>query len=177
MVTTHYSDQQGSKSRKKVLRLYKQWHRQISKWFIKPPYSIIYREQPRSTRIVVAYRRPAFSATNLVPLPFFWQVQVLYSQLRFQHFCIVRRAMEIAFVPVWLSGCLHVEGRLNEGPRLQRKHKDEKRSKAKQNKINVTPEKDVMTSANQTPGGHKFAPLMASQQGRANQHEPACFGL
>ena len=32
-----------------------------------------------------------------------------------------------------------------------------------------------MTSANQTPGGHKFAPLVASQQGRANQHEPACF--
>ena len=34
-----------------------------------------------------------------------------------------------------------------------------------------------MTSANQTPGGYKFAPLVASQQGRANQHEPACFGL
>ena len=34
-----------------------------------------------------------------------------------------------------------------------------------------------MTSANQTPGGHKFAPLVASRQGRANQHEPACFGL
>ena len=26
---------------------------------------------------------------------------------------------------VWLSGRLHIEGRLNEGPRLQRKHKDE----------------------------------------------------
>ena len=50
-------------------------------------------------------------------------------------------------------------------------------TKTKQNKRNVTPEKDVMTSANQTPGGHKFAPLVASQQGRANQHEPACFGL
>ena len=34
-----------------------------------------------------------------------------------------------------------------------------------------------MASANQTPGGYKFAPLVASQQGRANQHEPACFGL
>ena len=76
----------------------------------------------------------------------------------------------------WLSGRLHIEGRLNEGPRLQRKHEDEKRSKAKQNKVKVTPEKD-MISANQTPGGHKFAPLVASQQGRANQHEPACFGL
>ena len=34
-----------------------------------------------------------------------------------------------------------------------------------------------MTSANQTAGGYKFAPLVASQQGRANQHEPAYFGL
>ena len=35
---------------------------------------------------------------------------------------------------VWLSGHLYIEGRLKEGPRLQRKHnKDEKRSKAKQN--------------------------------------------
>ena len=32
-----------------------------------------------------------------------------------------------------------------------------------------------MVSANQTLGGYKFAPLVASQQGRANQHEPACF--
>ena len=40
MVTTRYSDQQGSKSRQKVMRLYKQWHRPISKRFIKPAYSI-----------------------------------------------------------------------------------------------------------------------------------------
>ena len=74
---------------------------------------------------------------------------------------------------VLISGCMHIEGRLNEGPRLQRKHK----TKTKQNKTNITPEKGVMASANQTPGGYNFAPLMASQQGRANQHEPACFGL
>ena len=37
---TRYSDQQGSKSRQKVMRLCKQWHRPISKRFIKPPYSI-----------------------------------------------------------------------------------------------------------------------------------------
>ena len=49
--------------------------------------------------------------------------------------------------------------------------------KTNQNKTNVTPEKDVMTSANQTHGGYKLTPLVASQQGRANQHEPACFGL
>ena len=36
--TTRYSDQQGSKSRQKVMRLYKRWHRPIiSKRFIKPP--------------------------------------------------------------------------------------------------------------------------------------------
>ena len=75
---------------------------------------------------------------------------------------------------VWLSGRLHIERRLNEGPRLQRKSI---KTKTKQNKPNVTPEKVVMASANQTPGGHKFAPLVASQQRRANQHEPACFGL
>ena len=35
-----------------------------------------------------------------------------------------------------------------------------------------------MKSAKQTtPGGYKFAPLVASQQGRANQHKPTCFGL
>ena len=31
MVTTHYSDQQGSKSRQNVMRLHKQWHRPIIK--------------------------------------------------------------------------------------------------------------------------------------------------
>ena len=30
---------------------------------------------------------------------------------------------------VWLSGSLHIKGRLNEGPRLQRKHKDENEAK------------------------------------------------
>ena len=54
---------------------------------------------------------------------------------------------------------------------------DSIKTKTKQKKTNVTPEKDVMTSAKQTPGGPKFAPLVASQQGRANQNEPACFGL
>ena len=34
-----------------------------------------------------------------------------------------------------------------------------------------------MASAHQTPGGYKFAPHVASQQGRANQHEPASVGL
>ena len=66
----------------------------------------------------------------------------------------------------------------DEWPRLQRKHKYEKRSKAKatENKRNTT-ERRVIASANQTPGGYKFTPPVASQQGRANQHEPACFGL
>ena len=37
------------------------------------------------------------------------------------------------------------------------------KTKTKQNKTNVTPEKDVMTSANQAPGGYMFAPLVTSQ--------------
>ena len=40
IMTTRYSDQQGSKSRQKVMRLCKQSHRPISKGSIKPPYSI-----------------------------------------------------------------------------------------------------------------------------------------
>ena len=40
MGTTRYSDQQESKSRQKMMPLYKQWHRPISKRFIKPPCSI-----------------------------------------------------------------------------------------------------------------------------------------
>ena len=92
MVTTRYSDQQGSKSRQKVMRLYKQWHRPISKGFIKPPYSI--REQPRSTRNVVAYPRPAFSAKNrknYAPTSFDQQVQVSQGHT----FCTEIRKIEI----------------------------------------------------------------------------------
>ena len=48
---------------------------------------------------------------------------------------------------------------------------------AKQNKRNHQRKTSWHLSAIQTPGGYKFAPLVASQQGRANQHEPACFGL
>ena len=40
MVTTRYSDQQGSKSRQKFMRPCKQWHRPITKRFIKLLYSI-----------------------------------------------------------------------------------------------------------------------------------------
>ena len=50
--------------------------------------------------------------------------------------------------------------------------------KTKRNKINVIPEKkDDMTSSNQTPGGYKFAPHVASQQWRVTQHESASFGI
>ena len=68
---------------------------------------------------------------------------------------------------------MHIEGRLNEGRGFNESIKTE----TKQNKTHVTPEKDNMSSANQTPGGYKFASLVASQQGRANRHEPAWFGL
>ena len=77
MVTTRYSDQQGSKSRQNVMRPYKQWHRQMSKGssnLFTP-----YREQPRSTWIIVDYPGPAFSATkriNYTPISFDQQVQV-----------------------------------------------------------------------------------------------------
>ena len=62
---------------------------------------------------------------------------------------------------VWLSGRLHIERRLNEGPRLQRKHRDE--NEAKQNKLNAR--ENTMASANETPGGYKFVPFVASQEG------------
>ena len=55
-----------------------------------------------------------------------------------------------------------IEEQLNEEPRLQWKHKDANENETK-NKTNVTPEKGNMTSANQTPGRHKFAPLVANQ--------------
>ena len=76
----------------KVMRLYKRWHRPISKRFIKPPYSI--REQPRSTRNVVAYPRPAFSAKtrkNYAPTSFDQQVQVSQGHT----FCTEIRKIEI----------------------------------------------------------------------------------
>ena len=41
MVTTRFSDQQGSKSRQKLMRLYKQWHRPMSKWLTN---SLLYTE-------------------------------------------------------------------------------------------------------------------------------------
>ena len=57
---------------------------------------------------------------------------------------------------VWLSGRMHIEERMNEGSRLQSKRKYENETKT-----NVTPEKADMTSANQMPGEHKFALLVA----------------
>ena len=54
------------------------------------------------------------------------------------------------------KGGMHIEEPLNEVPRLQQQHEDENKTKT-----NVTPEAGDMTSANQTPGGYKFAPLLA----------------
>ena len=62
MVTTRYSDQQRSKSRSKVCDSTNNGTDQYqngSSNLLTP-----YREQPRSTRIVVAYPRSAFSATK-----------------------------------------------------------------------------------------------------------------
>ena len=75
----------------------------------------------------------------------------------------------------WLTECLHIEGRLNEGPRLQRKHSDEKRSKTKQ--TNVTPEKTRHGICRRNARRIQVRATCGSpNQGRANQHEPACFG-
>ena len=63
MVTTRYSDQQKFESRKIVMRLYAgngtDQYQNGSSDLLTP-----YREQPRSTRIAIAYPRPAFSAKN-----------------------------------------------------------------------------------------------------------------
>ena len=77
MVTTHYSNRQGSKSRQNVCNstsIGTDQHQNGPSNLLTP-----YREQPRSTRIVVAYPRPAFSATkrtNYAPTSFDQQVQV-----------------------------------------------------------------------------------------------------
>ena len=86
MVTTRYSDRKGSKSRQTFIRLYKQWHRPISKRFTKLPYSISKAASIDSDYCsfcccccVVACPRPAFSATNrtnYAPTSFDQQVQV-----------------------------------------------------------------------------------------------------
>ena len=60
---------------------------------------------------------------------------------------------------------------------IEAKTKQNKTNKSKHSTRERTPEKDTMASANQTPRGYKFAPLVVSQHRRANQHEPACFGL
>ena len=79
---------------------------------------------------------------------------------------------------VWLSGCcLHIEGRLNEEPRIHRKHRD--KNKAKQNKRNTRERRHGIISK---PNARRIQILsrhlfVASQQGRANQHAAACFEL
>ena len=73
---------------------------------------------------------------------------------------------------VWLSGRLHIEGRLNEGPRLQRKHRDE--NEAKQKKRNTN---DVMTSASQTPEGTSSRHLLwLVNKGERTSTSPLALG-
>ena len=70
----------------KVMRLFKHWHRPISKRLIKPPYSIS--RETRSTPNVVAYPRPAFSATNrknYAPTSFDQQVQVFQGHILYRN--------------------------------------------------------------------------------------------
>ena len=63
MVTTHYSDQQGSKWRRKVYATLQMMAPTNNKTVHQTSFTL-YRQQPRSSRIVVAYPRQAFSATN-----------------------------------------------------------------------------------------------------------------
>ena len=103
MVTTRYSDQQGSKSLQKVMRLYKQWHRPIPKRFIKP-FLTPYREssldrlglfkknlnasKPSEHPPQVVVVAPAFSATkrtNYAPTSFDQQVQVSQGQTSYKN--------------------------------------------------------------------------------------------
>ena len=70
----------GSKSRQKVIRLYKQWHRPISKRFIKPPYSIsratsIDSECCRLPTTNVLSKKPEKLRKNYAPTSFDQQVQ------------------------------------------------------------------------------------------------------
>ena len=58
---------------------------------------------------------------------------------------IKKRRRQLLGNCVWLSGRVHIEGRLNEGPRLQWKQKDE--NETKQNKTNVTAEENNTISA------------------------------
>ena len=78
MVTTRYSGQQGSNRDKKLFGSTTSngtdQYQNDSSNLLTP-----YRKEPRSTRIVVAYPRPAFSATkrtNNAPISFDQQVQV-----------------------------------------------------------------------------------------------------
>ena len=72
------------------------------------------------------------------------------------------------------SGRLHIEGRLNEEPRLQRKHKDE--NEANQNKHNTREIRHYICKPNaRRIQAHAFCGY--SQQGQSIQHEPAGFGL
>ena len=60
MVTTRYSDQQGSKSRQKVMRLYKRWHRPITKRYINRDQ--LFPQKPLGSRF-------RFSRTGVQPSP------------------------------------------------------------------------------------------------------------
>ena len=74
---------------------------------------------------------------------------------------------------MWLSGRLHIEGRLNEEPRLQRKHEDE--NEAKQNKPNTRERRHDICKPNARRA--QVCATCGQSTRRANQHEPACFGL
>ena len=88
-----------------------------------------------------------------------------------RHLQINKRKKEISTCG-YRGGCISKDDGTED-----RGFKESIETKTKQNKTKGTSEKDIMASTNKTSGRYKFAPLVSSQQGRANQHEPACFGL
>ena len=57
---------------------------------------------------------------------------------------------------------MHTHRRTKNDCTKRRGFRESMKTKTKQNKTKVTPEKDEMASADQTPRGYKFAPLVAS---------------
>ena len=71
---------------------------------------------------------------------------------------------------MWLSERLHIEGRLNEGLRLQRKHKDEKRGKTK--KRNTREKKTSRHLQTKRPEDTSLRHLWLVNKGERNSTSP-----
>ena len=75
---------------------------------------------------------------------------------------------------VWLSGRLHIEGRLNQGPRLQRKHKDE--NEATQNQHNTRERRHDIYLQTKRPEGTSSRHLWLVDKGERTSTSPLALG-